>query len=354
MGWSPPGDNAARRRAASPSFYAARRRVEGTPQDRPHAPCIRHAGVREHTSVDPRQQRGRHGAGGFLQGDVFRKFARDQPAPRAQKQPLGQRTRLPRHTDALEVVQLAEQPAARPPEPPTRRRLKLGRVHRTLRRGCRAGRAPPWPPTRFSDGAAASFAQPCDALAHERLVDLVDVEPLADRRAASGSSIHRRGVRGTRAGRRTRQAIPGRGRTTRTRRPPARRCTRRQSSADNQPRRCEYVASSASPMATASPWRRAVAGELFELVRRPMAEIERPAAAHLEGVAALADVRDVHFRAAVDEPSHRRQFARSERRRDAFEELEERRVLDERHLHRLRDTRRATRGRAGFRGSAGR
>ena len=45
-----------------------------------------------------------------------------------------------------------------------------------------------------------------------------------------------------------------------------------------------------------------VVGELLELVRRPVAEVERPRGAELERVAAGGDVLQVQLGAAIDDP----------------------------------------------------
>ena len=74
---------------------------------------------------------------------------------------------------------------------------------------------------------------------------------------------------------------------------------RRQSSRE-QAARYEYVLSSAMPIATASPWPQPMAGQLLELVRRPVAEVQRPRRAQLERIAAGRDVRQVQCRGAPD------------------------------------------------------
>ena len=79
------------------------------------------------------------------------------------------------------------------------------------------------------------------------------------------------------------------------------------------------------PIATASPWPQPVVGQLFELVRRPVAEVQRPRRAELERIAAARDVRQVQRGAAPDHLLHRRQVARPQRGGVLLEEVEERR-----------------------------
>ena len=78
-----------------------------------------------------------------------------------------------------------------------------------------------------------------------------------------------------------------------------------------------------------------IAGQVLELVRRPVPEVERPRRAELERVAARRDVRQVQRRAAVDDLLHRREVAVLQRRGVALDEVEEGAVLDERRLDRL-------------------
>ena len=54
-----------------------------------------------------------------------------------------------------------------------------------------------------------------------------------------------------------------------------------------------------------------VVRQLLQLVRRPVAEIQRPTAARLERIASPANVRDVQRRAAVDELAGRARRARA-------------------------------------------
>ena len=81
--------------------------------------------------------------------------------------------------------------------------------------------------------------------------------------------------------------------------------------------------------------RDAKAGHEFQLVRGPVAEVERAGAAILEGIAVGADVVQVHFRAAEDEPLHRLEVAQRETRGAVAEPGEEFRVLDDGDLERL-------------------
>ena len=52
----------------------------------------------------------------------------------------------------------------------------------------------------------------------------------------------------------------------------------------------EYTESIATPMATASPWRRLEVGHRLRAVRRPVAEVERAGFVRLERIAAERDV----------------------------------------------------------------
>lgn len=75
--------------------------------------------------------------------------------------------------------------------------------------------------------------------------------------------------------------------------------------------------------------------ELLQLVRRPVAEIQRARAAELEGIAAGGNVVQVQFGATVDEPLHRRWLERGQRLGVALDGVEELRVTDARDLHGL-------------------
>ena len=76
-------------------------------------------------------------------------------------------------------------------------------------------------------------------------------------------------------------------------------------------------------------------GKLLQLVRRPMAEIQRTRRAELKRVAARGDVIEVQFGAAVDQPLHRRRFERSQFFRVAFDFVEKFRVADAGDFHGL-------------------
>ena len=81
-----------------------------------------------------------------------------------------------------------------------------------------------------------------------------------------------------------------------------------------------------------------MASHLFQLVRGPVAEVERPGRPHLERVAACADVLDVQCGAAIDKLLHGRHVPALQRGGPALQKLEERGVLDERNLDGLGDT----------------
>ena len=73
-------------------------------------------------------------------------------------------------------------------------------------------------------------------------------------------------------------------------------------------------------------------GQLFQFVGRPMAKVQRTAAAHFEWITPLADVPDMEFGAPVVHAAHHVQFARGEGGHIVFDLLEESPVLDECHL----------------------
>ncbi len=77
--------------------------------------------------------------------------------------------------------------------------------------------------------------------------------------------------------------------------------------------------------------------EQLELVRGPVAEIERARAAHLERVAAGADVIEVQLRATLDEVAHRAMAALAKGGGVLAEKIEERPVADDGDLERLGD-----------------
>ena len=73
----------------------------------------------------------------------------------------------------------------------------------------------------------------------------------------------------------------------------------------------------------------------LELVRGPVAEIERPAAAALERIAAVADLPHVQQRAVTDQPLERLGGEQRQRLGLLFEPVEEGAVADQRDLDRL-------------------
>ena len=89
------------------------------------------------------------------------------------------------------------------------------------------------------------------------------------------------------------------------------------------------------PIATASPWRSSCAVSELELVRGPVAEVERARAAQLERIAAGRDVREVELGAAPDQLLDRVELERGELRGARLEPVEERGVADQRDLDRL-------------------
>src|SRR5205807_2882820 len=83
------------------------------------------------------------------------------------------------------------------------------------------------------------------------------------------------------------------------------------------------------------PVTQAVTGQRFELVRRPVPEIEGARAPELEGIARGRNVRQVKLGAAPYELGDRGQLARRERRRLAPQPLKERAITNERHFDRF-------------------
>ena len=73
----------------------------------------------------------------------------------------------------------------------------------------------------------------------------------------------------------------------------------------------------------------------LELVRGPVAEVERPRAAELERIAVAADVREVQLGGPSNRPASSTSSRRRRCRGVAPRCLEERRVAQQRHLDRL-------------------
>ena len=82
-----------------------------------------------------------------------------------------------------------------------------------------------------------------------------------------------------------------------------------------------------------------VARQRLELVRRPVAEVQRPRGAELERVAARRDVGEVKLGAAIHELLHGGRRAPAQGDRVRLDPREERGVADQRDLDRLRDPR---------------
>jgi hypothetical protein len=76
----------------------------------------------------------------------------------------------------------------------------------------------------------------------------------------------------------------------------------------------------------------------LELVRRPVAVVERARAAHLERIAPARDVFQVQGRAAADQGRERLRLCARERVRVSFDPGEERGVTDQRDLDRFGHT----------------
>src|SRR5439155_20034796 len=77
----------------------------------------------------------------------------------------------------------------------------------------------------------------------------------------------------------------------------------------------------------------AIFGNLLQLVRRPMAEIQRASRAELERIAGSSDVVQVELGAKINQPLPRRWLELAQQRRIAFYRLEKFFVTNERYLH---------------------
>src|ERR1700722_1127286 len=75
--------------------------------------------------------------------------------------------------------------------------------------------------------------------------------------------------------------------------------------------------------------------QLLELVRRPVAEIERPCRTHFEGITAEPDLAHVEFGASLDEMIQMRPGKAGELGRVGLEPIKKLAVADQRYLHRF-------------------
>ncbi len=80
-----------------------------------------------------------------------------------------------------------------------------------------------------------------------------------------------------------------------------------------------------------------IARQLLELVRRPVAVVERARRSQLEGIAAGRDVRQVQRRRPANHVLHHPEVARLELARVFLDEVEKRRIANEPGLDRFRD-----------------
>ena len=112
---------------------------------------------------------------------------------------------------------------------------------------------------------------------------------------------------------------------------------RRQSSSGRKPARYEYVASSAIPMATASPWPRRCAVSCSSLCADQWPKSSGRDEPSSNGSPPVAMWVEVERGAPADHLLHRAEIARPERRCQLLDQIEERAVLDQRRLDRLRD-----------------
>src|SRR6266487_5905604 len=79
-------------------------------------------------------------------------------------------------------------------------------------------------------------------------------------------------------------------------------------------------------------------GELLQLMRRPVAEVQGPRGAKLERVATRRDVVKVQLRAAVNQPEHDLHIFVNESICLFLDEVEELDIFEQCHLDSLRDT----------------
>src|SRR5258707_8753803 len=79
-------------------------------------------------------------------------------------------------------------------------------------------------------------------------------------------------------------------------------------------------------------------GKLLQLMRRPVAEVQGPRGAKLEGVATRRDVVKVQLRAAVNQPEHGLHISVNESICLFLDEVEELDIFEQCHLDSLRDT----------------